>query len=188
MCSIRIFVRMACHEMGKYFATTHLKWREPSSVRRTREATERQSVSHLRRLIHCLIIAGLILVPWCVARLNPAKNNAASFPLALLAATCCIVFYIYCVPWLYRHCPSEIRVTDQGISRLNGNRLRVWKYANLEDCSLAAGQIGDEAITVLTVTSSRGRTTVLGIDESISLDELIRVLSQHGVSVDQRLF
>jgi len=172
--------------MGKILAKTYLHWTEPRNVRRTREDIAVKSVSHARRLAYCLLVGGVLTaIPWCVAKLNPAKNAP---PLQLLVpiAIGAGLFYVYVFPWLLRLTPFTIRITDQGIMWVNGNRGGTWKYDDIQACSIATEKIDGEMIRVLAVTRSHDKTTMLGIDDSISLEELINVLLEHGVCVDRK--
>ena len=170
--------------MGRYLPTTYLKWREPKNVRHAREKITIRSASHTRRLIYILITSGALILPWCAAKLNPVKNHPWPLSIAMPVALASGVFFVYGMPWLRRLCPSLIRVTDRGILAVIGNRGQIWKYKDIQKCSLASNEIGDETVSVLAITSSRGKTTLLGIDESVAIDELTQILSRHDVSVD----
>jgi hypothetical protein len=163
------------------FPKTYLRWQEPKIARQTRAALEKAALPRWFRLAMMLLTAGLLMFSWFVATLNPQKNPLPLM-IALPASLAGGLFFVYVVPLVYHVCPSYIRMTDGGISRVIGDHVKVWKYAEIQACRIAS-EGTEGGITVLEITTHKSKTFILGIAPKVSLDELQRVLMERKVSV-----
>jgi hypothetical protein len=159
--------------MGWLLPKTYLRWREPKEVRRTCEWLERRSSSRLLRPALVLVVAGTLLCTWY---LN--KNPSPWWPAVLLGLGGGVVV-VYVLPLLYVICPSEVRVTETCILKIVGDQPAAWKYTEIEACCIAT----DGTVAVLEIVTRKGKNNIVGIAPSVPLDELARVLGEHGVEV-----
>ncbi len=167
--------------MGWLFPKTYLKWTEPKLERRTRDALEKAAMPYWLRPTLLLLLSGLLLLNWLLATLNP-QNNPLPFMQALFIALIGGVFFVYGFPLILELCPSYIRVTETCIHRVIGNHARVWKYSEIQVCRIVS-EGTDGGINILEITTHKGKTSILGIAATVSLDELEREVSERGVSV-----
>lgn len=166
--------------MKRWFPSARLKWKEPRLVLRAKEILEEQALTWWAKPALVFGVAGLFMLQWALARLNPARHPLAlarALPLAFGGG----LFFAYAVPWLYRLCPSEIRVYGHGITRSQGNGAVLWRYPDLERCELAEIQVGAARLTVLWLRTRKGRRILLGVPEECAA-ELARVLAEMPVA------
>src|SRR5215471_2552775 len=60
--------------MGWLYQKTHLKWREPKFTRQARDSLAEASLPRWFRPSCVLVFAGLLMLNWLVATLDPQKN------------------------------------------------------------------------------------------------------------------
>jgi hypothetical protein len=173
--------------MGRLVPKVLLRWQEPVSVRQARESGEDNRLPHRPLLKLGLGRALMTLVAWAVTSLDP-KKPPLPWPEALLLAVGAGFFIGYVVPlmaWLfYRWSPSEVAVTEAGISWVVGPMRRFWKYRDVPSCRIASADPETPGVGVLELRGPAGQTIILGIAPAVSLEELGRVLGACGVWVE----
>jgi len=113
------------------------------------------------------------------------NNNHAIPPgITVLVALMLGVFYAYVVPWLYRFETSEVIVAEKWIRLLSGDKPNDLRYEKMSSCQIVSHEIEGQKISILAVVWKKGGTTILGIDPSVSIQDLQRVLSERGVYVE----
>ena len=150
--------------MKRWFPSARLKWKEPRQIRQAKDILEEQALAWWSKPALACGVAGLCMLQWALAKLNPARHPlelARALPLAFGGGW----FFAYAVPWLVRLCPAEIRVCDHGITRSQGNGAVLWRYPDLERCELAAVQVGAARLRVLWLHTRKGRRILLGVPE-----------------------
>lgn len=168
--------------MGWLIPKTHLRWREPYYLRRSREVLEIRALPRYFRPAAAVIVSLLLLAVWALAHLDP-KKHPPSFEFALGLAVAFGPFMVYAVPLIYLLQPSMIRVTEAYISRRSSKYPVCWKYRDISSCRIITEGEGEGALAVLGINTRNGTRHFLGIDPSVSLDELCRVLEERGVVV-----
>jgi hypothetical protein len=92
---------------------------------------------------------------------------------------------VYLLPWLIRFAPSDIRVTDAQIVRVIADRPVDWQFENIRMCRVVTQSISGDEIRVLELTGNDGRNSILGIADTVDLNELEKLLSEGGVTVSR---
>jgi hypothetical protein len=166
--------------MGRLFAKTYFKWREPKLVHRAKLTLEARSLSPWFRPIAVLTMVGCSLIPWFVVRMNPNKEPAPLGVVLLVSLGGALATVSFFIPWLLWLCSPLIVVSERGITRILGNCAGELTYKDIW-CGEITSQVFDgERIAVLAITTEK-RTVTFGIDKAVPLGELQGVLSQHGV-------
>jgi hypothetical protein len=175
--------------MGWLIPKTYLRWQEPDTVRRAREARDGDGYDWpaLLRLKVGLSTSGMFLVTWAIFKLDPNKHPPplSHFLLVILPAG---FFFAYIHPWLMSWAnsksTSEILVMENGVAWVVGSTRSFWKYKYVPSCRIASAGPHDQAVSVLELHDHLGGSLVLGINPSVSLEELARVLAERGVQVE----
>lgn len=145
---------------------------------------EERKRSPLIRPLVVLLSFGMLMLLWFLATRNPEKNPPPAWAAILTAVGGAIVF-AYVLPLIVRLAPSEVRLAEQGIFRIMGTHAKFWAYRDIERIEIASREMGGECISVLAVSTGGGRTAMIGIAPSVSLDELEALLSGRGISVSR---
>lgn len=168
--------------MGRVFPTKYLTWREPAAARRARMEIERRRVPWLGRLLNVVFICAAFFSIWVLSRLL-TPGRPPPFHVVAAVTVPFALFWVYVWPLLLRLLPCDIQITDRGIF-VPDRWPPVWyKYRCIERCEIAVEMIRGEPVTVLAVHTMHRGTVLLGVDPSVSLEELEKVLRDRGVPV-----
>ncbi len=162
--------------MGWLASRIRLKWREPKSVRRYFDRLKAKK-SYLHKGMAFIFTVGLGMLIWWRAVLNPEKNPPP-FRTALELSMCLAIMVVYLPALVYRYARSTIMIHNDRIRRIRGNICRDCKYTNIETYSIDSKTIDGHVFPVLSVIPKKGKAFVIGIDSSISLEELEKILSE----------
>jgi len=159
----------------RLFPRTFLKWMEPAEIRKALYENKKRRFSSLLPVI----IIGAVVVIWMLSR-NAGFTEVLR--LYLVAGFCIgVVFLIF---WMGKVVPVEVAVTDTGIVRGSGDSATVWKYKKIERCEIATVTAGAQTHSVLVIHLQGGRRSVVGIEPSVSLDNLRLLLECKGVKAE----
>jgi len=154
------------------FPRTLLKWVEPAEIRQAFYENQRRRFG---RLLPWIII-GSVLVIWMLGRNAGFKDT-----LHLYLAAGSVVGVIFLIFWMGKVTPVAVSITDTGIIRGFGDNATVWKYKNIDRCEIASVAAGGRTLSVLVLYLKGGRRSVVGVDSSISPDDLRLLLEGKGV-------
>jgi hypothetical protein len=90
------------------------------------------------------------------------------------------LFLVYIVPWIIRFCPSEIKLTDDALFMLRGNRHQSTKWKDIKSFAFAE-KCGFQ---VLRLNLCKGGDLELGIDSSVQEAEIRLFLEGLGVTIN----
>jgi hypothetical protein len=153
-----------------------IEWREPDGfVRITRAFAESHTTPWARPLLVVLVL-GVLLVPWYLARFNPAKGPV-SFPAALCLGLFLGLFLVYCVPLLNRLCSSTVRMFSNGLVRVRGQEFTrlTWKEVTSHYWKQTDG------FHTLALVTNRGQTILFGAPDETTRRQAEEVLAHVGV-------
>ena len=156
-----------------------LKWREPKGFVEERDCRERKAAIWWQQIVGIAIVVILMMPVWFLATLNP-KKNPPSFEIALMLAIFLGIFLVYLVPWIIRFCPSEIKLTDDALFVLRGNRHRSAKWKDISSFTFAE----ECGFQVLRLNLCKGGDLELGLDSSVQEAEVRLFLEGVGVSIN----
>ncbi|MFH0962599.1 MAG: hypothetical protein V2A58_01160 [Planctomycetota bacterium] len=171
----------------------HLSWKEPKGIRRIREAMERKPLAaHMRWGLAIWIpmfVVGLALlcpeVLWARDR-----GEARSYGWLVLGAAMMASLFLGLVGApLVMHllCRSKVTLTGNGVKHTIGDWTRTHLYERIRNCRIAQQKMGEGTASVLVLTvEGAAKPVLLGIAPGIRLDELERVLREHGVTVERQ--
>jgi hypothetical protein len=165
--------------MGRWFETTYLSWKEPSSFRLGREAEYYKAclrtVSPRTAGAYAGIFMLLRTLVWLLGR-HPLPWLAFGF-LGDLGAGLCCGYGGTLLSWFRDHLfAAPVRVTDRGVGD--------WGYRELLSYRIVSIELDAWAVTVLDLKTAEGGNLIVGIDPSVPLEELARVLAGRGVQVE----
>jgi hypothetical protein len=141
------------------FPKVRFKWREPKALVEVRDYHERRAFLWWHGILGVAGVAILMMPVWYLATLNP-KKSPPNFGIALLLAIFLGVFLVYIVPWIIKFCPSEIRLTDNALVILRGNRHRAVKWKEIRSFTFA----NKDGSQVLRLNLYRGGELEIGLD------------------------
>ncbi len=103
-----------------FLGITLLRWKEPKGFVEVIDHYKDRKVRWWIQPVCVLLVVGLSLLQWYLAKLNPNKHP---LPLHQALSLMFLVGYFlaYIVPWINRRCPSEGRITSRAIIRFRGN-------------------------------------------------------------------
>lgn len=153
--------------MKRLVPKAHLKWREPREIRRIQERIEAEARSFWFAPGMVVFASAPFLAMWWLARQVPGRTPPP-LPQALGLALLAGVFFAYVLPWVLRRCPADIRVFENGISRVVGNTAAMWKFTDMERCGIAVRDIGGRAFAVLDIHLRNGRRILLGLPADLA--------------------
>jgi hypothetical protein len=169
------------HCMGWLVPKTFLMWREPRAARRKRESLAEASLSRMARPAVVFFIAAILLLMWFLATLDPNKHPPRFLAVLPIALGTGMVF-VYAFPLMYWLCPSQVRLTERGITQVVGDHATIWAYEDVQCCRIIKEEQGSESSRILEVNTSKG-SFILGIAETVSLDDVERNLIEQNVQV-----
>jgi sRNA-binding carbon storage regulator CsrA len=160
----------------------HLKWCEPKAVREYRESLKGKKHSLLVELLAVLFLVSFFTFFWWLGGLNPNNDGPLTLRQAIFASSVISVLLICVIPRVYIkihvRCPSKISITDQEIMQTIADARKIWKYADIQSYSINSKTIDSQVFPVLSITTKKAKTFIIGIHSSVSLNELEKILSE----------
>ena len=114
---------------------------------------------------------------WAGARLVPSRTPP-SFEVALMLSCGLGIFLFFLLPPLIRLCPSEVKLTERGITVYQGSAQLVVAWAEVE--SFTGLRDGDTEL--LRLHSKRRGDIDLALDAGVSRTELKAFLASRGLA------
>jgi hypothetical protein len=171
--------------MPRLFPRILLKWQEPRLVRRHIDEYEAKKRHPFFKYFALVFYFVLLMVVWWLNTLKP-NSKAVTFPVACVLTLGLAVFCVYIVPLIYRIAQSKILISENSIRWIRANAWRDWKYKEIEGYTIDSVTINDKSFPVLVLIIKKGKTSMLGIDPSVSLDKLDKILSENVLRKNQR--
>jgi len=162
--------------MSKLFQRPLLKWQEPRVVRRHIDEYEAKKRHPAIYFIGLASIFALVMFSWWLNTLKP-DSKAVTFPVACLLSLGLAVFCVYLTPLINHFAQPKILILENSIRWIRGNSWKDLKYENLEGYAVNSIIINEKDFPVIVLITKKGKTSILGIDQSVSLEQLNKILT-----------
>lgn len=173
--------------MGWLIPKKHFRWTEPKRVHVAKMAHEEKSLSPFYRPMMVLAFMGIMMGQWFYLTTVKPKENQLPTGLFLLISLLAATIAVYLLSWFAHAFRPTYLVSERGITRVGA---ATWHLAfkEIAHCKIVSQEFSGARCAILAVTSTRKPEPItIGIDESVPLDELSRVFSGHGVTVERIL-
>jgi hypothetical protein len=182
---------LTINQTMRFFKKTHLKWQEPSTLRkeyRNRVALKQRLHGYLHQFVRVFFIVAALLAVLSLLR-GQLPGSFLDNLFGLLFASLIISIFISLVggigDWLYEFVPSQICIQDDGIRRITGQVRQFMSYREIRNCAIWSVSLEANQVKVLEIMSHDGRVGYIEMPPEISEERLVEILSQKGIIVNQ---
>ena len=159
----------------KLFPKARFKWVEPLEFMKQRdELTNREGGPVLKSIIMAFI-TGMMLLVWWVNYIDPDPGKNPPIPAIAIPLALSLGYFVgFIVPIMSRNIPNKIEIHDQWISQYRESNGKYHHWNKLSDYGISEAEEG----LFLWLTTRKGNTLMIGIDEAVDLKELSEFLNE----------
>lgn len=168
--------------MGKrWLPRTLVRWKEPHRLTRWRVERGLKTWSFKSRA-GLVALAVILLLPPLYLRSylsgRPPLILATFFEVLALA-----VLLVLGAPWLYKHLPTVVRITDRGISVSSGSTETV-PFESIRRAFFGTRVVDGYRIRTLVIDTVKEQRIEVGIESTVEISQLEELLRSEGVCVE----